>query len=352
VLATGTTIAGLRIDGLLGHGGMGIVYRATQLSLQRVVALKLVSPELSRDPGFRARFRREGVIQGALDHPNIVPEYEAGDSEDGLYIAMRLVPGSSLKQLILAQELDAMRTLQVLAGAASGLDAAHAAGLIHRDIKPHNILVVGNQGYLADFGLSKARGLESITKESGWIGTLDYMAPEQIRGDRPDASSDLYSLGAVLYECLVGWVPFPRSSEIAVMYAHLESPPPSVRDTRPELPVQLDDVVARAMAKKPESRQATATELIREATEALGGLAHAAELPPPPPRPARAREESSATGQTTAPPSRRPPVAAPALRRGGRRHDRGSRRDRLVAGRVGDGRDLHLRERPGQALQA
>jgi hypothetical protein len=264
----GTRIAGFRIDGYLASGGMGTVYLATQLSLGRVVALKVLSANLSQDEAFHKRFRREAMLQATLEHPNIVPVYEAGESSYGLFIAMRLVDGPNLKQLI--GTLEVSDALDLLRGIARALDAAHAAGLIHRDVKPQNILVAGgDHAYLADFGLTTAAGVTSVTTTGQFVGTPDYVSPEQIRDEEPDARSDLYSLGAVLFECLSGAVPFPRSSKIATMYAHLEQPPPSVCTLAPELPVELDAVFARALAKRREDRYATAAELIAAARRAL-----------------------------------------------------------------------------------
>jgi len=268
MLEPGTRIAGFRIDGYLASGGMGTVYLATQLSLGRVVALKVLSANLSQDEAFHKRFRREAMLQATLEHPNIVPVYEAGESSYGLFIAMRLVDGPNLKQLI--GTLEVSDALDLLRGIARALDAAHAAGLIHRDVKPQNILVAGgDHAYLADFGLTTAAGVTSVTTTGQFVGTPDYVSPEQIRDEEPDARSDLYSLGAVLFECLSGAVPFPRSSKIATMYAHLEQPPPSVRTLAPELPVELDAVFARALAKRREDRYASAAELIAAARRAL-----------------------------------------------------------------------------------
>jgi serine/threonine protein kinase len=269
VLSVGTLVAGFRIEGVLGHGGMGVVYRATQLSLQREVALKLVCADRVGETRFRQRFRREGILQAALEHPNVVCVHEAGDSPHGLFIAMRLVRGDSLNRLIGSPGLLAGRSLRILAGVADGLDAAHRAGLIHRDVKPHNILVTGDHGFLSDFGLSCSGDLESMTAGPSRAGTPAYMAPEQIRGERIDARSDIYAFGAVLYECLTGLPPFVRGSDIEVMCAHLYSPLPSVRELHRELPDALDRVLAAAMAKQPERRQRTATELIAQAARTL-----------------------------------------------------------------------------------
>lgn len=265
MLEQGTTLAGYRIDRVLGQGGMGTVYEATQLSLDRVVALKLLAAHLSNDMAFRARFRREGQVQARLEHPHVVTVYEAGETEHGLFIAMRLVRGRTLKEMINARELDVTRTLKVLGPVAEALDEAHGMGLIHRDIKPQNVLVGGrDHSFLADFGLTKGPTEASLTKTGHFVGTFDYISPEQINGQRATPASDVYSLAGVLYECLTGEVPFPRPAEAAVLYAHVADPPPRPTEHRPELPPALDGVIGRAMAKEPDARHPSASELIRE----------------------------------------------------------------------------------------
>jgi hypothetical protein len=282
-LDKGTTIAGYRIEGVLGQGGMGVVYEATQLSLNRTVALKLLAANLGDDPAFRERFRREGLLQAQIDHPNIVTVYEAGDADVGLFLAMRLVRGPNLKDMIISRELDAGRTLRILTPVADALDAAHAEGLIHRDIKPQNILVSGrDHAYLADFGLTKAPGEKSLTKTGQFVGTLDYISPEQIRGKPASKQSDIYALAAVLYECLSGVVPYPKDSEAAVLYAHMSDEPPLVTEARPELPAALDGVIRKAMSKNPEDRHGSASELMRAAEEAFSRKTRAAMTPPGP----------------------------------------------------------------------
>jgi serine/threonine protein kinase len=274
LLEEGTIVAGYRIDGVLGEGGMGAVYEATQLSLNRVVALKLLAPNLSDDPGFRARFEREGQVQAGLDHDHIVSVYEAGQSEYGLFLAMRLIPGPTLKQLIIDGSLDPRRSVRLLAQVAHALDAAHAAGLIHRDIKPQNILIGrGDHAYLADFGLIKAPDEARLTGTGQFIGTIDYVAPEQIQADPATSASDIYALAGVLYECLTGEVPFPKPSEAATLHAHVMYPPPKVSDLRPDLPPALDGVLAQGMAKDPTSRPVLAAELIQAASRALSSSA-------------------------------------------------------------------------------
>jgi len=294
MLSIGTTLVGYRIDGVLGQGGMGTVYEATQLSLERVVALKLLAAHLSNDMAFRARFRREGQVQARLEHPHVVTVYEAGETEQGLFIAMRLVRGPTLKDLINDRELDVARTLKILAPVAEALDEAHGLGLIHRDIKPQNVLVgARDHSFLADFGLTKGPTEASLTKTGHFVGTFDYISPEQINGQPAGVASDIYSLAGVLYECLTGAVPFPRPVEAAVLYAHVSEPPPRPSESRPELPGELDEVIGRAMAKDPAARQSSASELIEDVERLFG-----------------TRVESTAESVLPAPPVQ-PPVAEP-----------------------------------------
>jgi serine/threonine-protein kinase len=266
-----TVVAGYRIDGTLGEGGMGTVYRATQLSLERVVALKVLTAELSADPGFRERFRREGLLQAALDHPHIVTVYEAGQADERLFLAMRMVEGPTLKELIVRRELDDRRALRLLTQVAEALDAAHAKELIHRDVKPQNVLVgAGDHAYLADFGLTKGSDDAGMTETGQFVGTIDYISPEQARGEGATAGSDIYSLTAVLCECLTGKVPYVKATEERVLLAHLSEPPPRLSELRADLPAAMDEVIARGMAKEPAERPASAGELMLMARRALG----------------------------------------------------------------------------------
>lgn len=270
MLRTGTEISGYRILGVLGSGGMGTVYEATQLSLDRTVALKVLAAGLGGNGDFRARFRREAMLQAALEHPNIVPVYEAGESEDGLFLAMKLVRGTDLKRLSEDGDLPPERALAILEQAASALDAAHASGLVHRDVKPQNILVdEEDRAYLADFGLTKGAGDRGVTLTGHYVGSLDYTPPEQVRGEPFGAAGDLYAFAAVLYEALTGEPPFPLDNEAALLYAHVSEPPPRPSERRPELPAALDDVIARGLAKRPEDRYRTASELVEETRRAL-----------------------------------------------------------------------------------
>jgi serine/threonine-protein kinase len=280
LLQEGTIVSGYRIDGMLGEGGMGAVYQATQLSLNRVVALKLLAANLGDDAGFRARFEREGQVQAGLDHDHIVPVYEAGQSEYGLFLAMRLIAGPTLKHLILDGLLDPRRSVRLLAQVANALDSAHRAGLIHRDIKPQNILIGDrDHAYLADFGLIKAPDEARLTGTGQFIGTIDYVAPEQIQGEPATPASDIYALTGVLYECLTGEVPYPKPSEAATLHAHVMQPPPVLTERRPDLPPALDGVIAQGMAKDPWSRPSTAAELIQAASRALSSSASSIPAP-------------------------------------------------------------------------
>jgi serine/threonine-protein kinase len=281
VIAAGTIIAGHRIEGVLGEGaGMGLVYRATQLSLDREVALKFLSRELSGDPQFRERFRREGRLQATINHPHIAPVYEAGETDQGLFISMCVVEGPTFKDLILERELEPGRALALLTQVAEALDAAHEMELVHRDVKPQNILIApGDHAYLADFGLTKSPDVEALTETGQLVGTIDYISPEQARGLPATTASDIYALACVLYESLAGQVPFYRPSEPAALFAHIVDPPPRLSEARPELPAALDDVITSGLAKAALERPPSAGELLsqaRRAFEADAGAASAA----------------------------------------------------------------------------
>ena len=241
----GTTFAGYRIESLVGRGGMGVVYRATDLSLERPVALKLIAPELAEDERFRARFLREPRLAASLDHPNVIPIYEAGEHDGQLYLAMRFVEGDDLRTVLDRDgKLSPERTLRVLAQVASALDAAHRRALVHRDMKPANVLLdEDDHAYLTDFGITKQLGGDS-TDTGRLVGTLDYLAPEQIRGEPVDGRTDSYALGCVLYECLAGKPPFRRATEAETMWAHMQDEPPPLRGQG-----RLDAVLRKALAK-------------------------------------------------------------------------------------------------------
>ena len=284
-LDSGSRFAGYQIESLVGRGGMGVVYRATDLSLERPVALKLVAPELAEDELFRRRFLKEPRLAASLDHPNVVPIYEAGEHDGQLYLAMRFVAGSDMRTLLRREGgLPAERALDILAQVASALDAAHRRGLVHRDVKPANVLVdEDDHAYLTDFGVTKQLG--GNTTETGQIvGTLDYVAPEQIRGEDVDARADGYALACVLYECLAGAPPFHRATEAETLWAHMQERPPPL----PGLPA-LDRVMVKALAKDPGDRYGSCGELIADARAVL---AH----PIVPPRLLRRRHAILAAG--------------------------------------------------------
>jgi YVTN family beta-propeller protein len=270
----GAVFAGYRIEALLGRGGMSVVYRGEDLHLHRKVALKLLDAELARHDRFRERFLQESELAASLDHPNVLPVYEAGDFEGQLYIAMRYVAGEDLKGLLRREHvLRPDRALGFAAQVADALDAAHERGLVHRDVKPSNVLVArrGAQEhlYLADFGLSKhAADRTGFGAEGQLLGTIDYIAPEQIRGGEVDGRADVYALTCLLFECLTGKPPFARDSDVAVIYAHLHDPPPEARELRPELLVELDHVLGRGMAKEPERRWESGSALVDAARAA------------------------------------------------------------------------------------
>jgi YVTN family beta-propeller protein len=271
----GTELAGYRIERLLGRGGMSVVYLAHDPRLKRNVALKLLAPELAEDEGFCLRFLRESQLAASLDHPNVVPVYEAGEADGLLYIAMRYVLGTDLKVLLRAEgALAPERALELVGQVASALDAAHERGLVHRDVKPSNVLLTGRPGkehcYLADFGLSTSASDRSVADARHIVGTIDYVAPEQIRDVGVDGRADVYSLACLLYECLVGDVPFRRASDVAVIYAHLEEPAPKASERAPTLPAAVDAVLERGTAKVPDERWQTCAALIEAARSALG----------------------------------------------------------------------------------
>src|SRR3954466_7202419 len=271
-LTPGTEFAGCRIEALLGTGGMGVIYRATELRLGRPVALKLISADGASDPAIRERFEREARLTAAIDHPNVIPVYGAGEQDGHLYLVMRYVPGTDLHALLRREgRLPPQDAARIVAQVADALDAAHAAGLVHRDVKPANVLIAGEHVYLSDFGITRTQDADTrITESGGWIGTVDFRAPEHLRGEPTDARSDVYALGCVLYATLTGNPPFRRPTVPAVIAAHLAAPPPPPSET-PGVPGEFDAVAARALAKDPADRFSSAGDLGRAALAAAAG---------------------------------------------------------------------------------
>ena len=270
----GSVVAGCRVVEPIGRGGMGVVYLAEQVSLGRRVALKLLTRELAGDPGFRERFQAEARVAASLDHPNVVPIYAAGESDGELYIVMRWVAGGDLRGLLRDGPVAPERAASLTAQVASALDAAHARGLVHRDVKAANVLLSddGETAYLTDFGLTKAAATTSgLTRTGQWLGTLDACAPEQIEGRRVDARTDVYALGCLLFQLLTGSVPYPRDHDAAKVWAHVNAPVPAPSELVPTLDRRWDEVIARALAKAPEDRFASAGGLGRAALAVAAG---------------------------------------------------------------------------------
>ncbi len=295
-IGAGTVFAGYRIDSEIGRGGMGVVYRARHLALDREYAVKLISPGLSNDPRFRERFQRESRLAASLEHPNLVKVDHAGDEGGSLYLAMRLVDGSDLRRIVeIEGPLELTRAAEVLGGVAAGLDAAHARGLIHRDVKPANVLIEGNdahgRAFLTDFGVSRVTGKGGTVTSSGeLLGSPDYMAPEQIAGEQVDHRADIYALGCLLYFALTAQAPFLRDNDMAKLFAHGNAPRPRPSDVIPSLPASIDRVVAQAMAINPANRYQNAGQMAAD----LERVARGAEpLATPLPRPQALPAEQS-----------------------------------------------------------
>ena len=276
----GDEFAGYRVRSVLGRGGMSVVYQAENLRLGSVVALKVLAPELATDDVFRARFLEESRIAASLNHPNVIPIYDMGSQDDLLYIAMRYVSGHRHA----ADDQEARpdppgdRLVPASARPARALDAAHRKGLVHRDVKPGNLLIERGSDdadpdhvYLADFGITKhAMSRSGLTSTGQFMGTIDYVAPEQIRGTSVLGLADHYSLGCVLYECLTGRVPFEKDLDAAIIWAHVEETPTMPTVLRPELPPEIDEVFGRVLAKRPDERYGSCREFVEAARMALG----------------------------------------------------------------------------------
>jgi Protein kinase domain len=278
-VSAGSQVAGYRLMEQIGRGGMAVVYRAIDVRLDRAVALKVLAPELARDDAFRHRFIRECRAAAAVDHPYIIPVFDAGEASGVLFIAMRYVSGRDVRTLLDRERtLPAWRTVNIIDQVASALDAAHERGLVHRDVKPANMLLDAASGsgeldhvYLSDFGLTKqALSTSSLTSTGQFLGTLDYIAPEQIEGRRVDGRADLYSLACTAFEMLAGSPPFRRDQGVAVIWAQVSTPPPQLTERRPDLPPEVDAVLTRALAKTPDSRYQTCLEFARALRTACG----------------------------------------------------------------------------------
>jgi serine/threonine protein kinase len=305
----GDEFASYRVRSVLGRGGMSVVYQAENLRLSSVIALKVLAPELADDDVFRARFLEESRIAASLNHPNVIPIYDMGAQDNLLYIAMRYVSGTDMRQMIKKRGRILPATALFLVGqAARALDAAHRRGLVHRDVKPGNLLIERGSDdadpdhvYLADFGITKhAMSRSGLTSTGQFLGTIDYVAPEQIRGTSVLGLADQYSLGCVLYECLTGRVPFEKDLDAAIIWAHVEETPTMPTVLRPELPPEIDEVFGRVLAKRPDERYGSCREFVEAARMALGVF-------PP------ATEASVAYG-VTADPQTRPGGVTPARR--------------------------------------
>jgi serine/threonine-protein kinase len=276
-LSAGDRFAGYRIEQRLGRGGMGVLYLALEPGLERRVAMKLIAPEAAADEVFARRFGEESKIAASIEHPNVVPIYAAGKEGGVPFIAMRYVAGADLaKRLAREGRLEPRVAVELIAQIGNGLDAIHAAGLVHRDVKPANVLLSGGEGvehaYITDFGVARNVATESgLTQTGRFVGTLDYVAPEQISGGTIDARVDVYALGCLLFKLLTGEVPFPKDGEAARLYAHLHDPPPAPSLYVPAVSMALDDVVIRAMSKSPDDRYPSAGDLGRAAQAALHG---------------------------------------------------------------------------------
>ena len=272
-LTVGSRFAGYSIEGIAGRGGMGVVYRARDQALDRVVALKFIASDLASTPGFRERFTAESKKAASLDHPNVIPIFQAGEHEGVLFLAMRYVDGEDLRSELQREgRLESQRAARIVVQIAAALDAAHAAGLVHRDVKPANVLLTSeDHAYLTDFGLTKLVTDPEATQTGQLVGSLNYVAPEQIRGRQVSPRTDVYGLGCLFFHVLTGRVPFPLEGNEAKLWAHVSEPPPLASAAAPGVPAVFDDIIVRAMQKEPEDRFQSARELGQAVAEAAAG---------------------------------------------------------------------------------
>jgi tRNA A-37 threonylcarbamoyl transferase component Bud32/DNA-binding beta-propeller fold protein YncE len=301
-LMAGAEFAGYQIEGVAGQGGMGIVYQAIDPRLDRPVAIKVIAPHLAGDPLFRVRFERESRLAARIRHPNVITVYGAGEHEGQLFVVMEYIVGTDLRAAIASEgRVSPDRAAAIIDQVGGALDAAHSHDLVHRDVKPANVLLSTEgrreEAYLTDFGLTKHASSDSgMTATGVFVGTLDYVAPEQITGEAVDARTDVYALGCVLYHALTGQVPYPRPNQLATIYAHVHEPPPNLLAAAPQAGAALAEVVAKAMATAPSERYATAGDVGRAALaaciEAVDDLDNAATASRP--RPVKAAIPASA----------------------------------------------------------
>ena len=267
----GDSVGPYRITRVIGRGRMGIVFEANEDGGEPV-AVKVVTTELTQDEVFLRRFRREVEAAQRIQHENVVPVLAHGE-EGGLpYLVQALIPGGSLAERIVAEgKIGLASTLGLLEGAAAGIDALHASGLVHRDIKPANILLDGDRAYVSDFGLAKDSQASNLTRPGQALGSLDYMAPEQIRGEEVSAQSDVYALGCVMYECLAGKPPFADRQGMRILWAHLQEEPPDPLADRDDVPADVGWALRQALEKEPDERPPTATAYASMVRIAAGG---------------------------------------------------------------------------------
>jgi serine/threonine protein kinase len=269
-------IGDFQLHRTIGRGRYGVVHRATHVPTGRVVALKVLTDQFADDPLYRARFRRECDLLARLSHPHVIPILEAGEADGSLYLAMQLIHGTTLKELITEGAPALPRAMRILSAVGGALDAAHSVGIIHRDVKPRNVMLGGaDHAYLGDFGLARGPGGGTLTGPGEVLGTIDYMPPENLEGEPATVAGDIYALSCMAFELLTGEVPFCADNDAAILYAHVTAAPPSLAARRPELPAELDEVVATGMAKDPADRPPTVRALLTGMWSALGAPARA-----------------------------------------------------------------------------